>query len=190
MPFGNFIDTTDDPLSALVNVTSPAIKMPFELSTNTNTFTDKEIEKFPGEVSKNLPFITKKGEYLLSGLTGLDVPIKNINRAFEGLNNTMQGNSNTLEGLLNTATMESNIDTDEMNRMYEELDELETIMSQYQQQGFEFSTINQLKKANSNSTLKSVNATLSKLAGLRDNPYSIVDKGVSNQQLYNMYGIQ
>ena len=190
LPFGNFIDTTDDPLSAIVNVTSPAIKMPFELSTNTNTFTDREIEKFPGEVSKNLPFMTKRGEYLLSGLTGLDVPLKNINRAFEGLNDTMQGNSNTLEGLLNTATMESNIDTDKMNRMYKELDELETIMNQYQQQGFEFSTINQLKKANSNSTLKSVNATLSKLAGLKDNPYSIINKDVSNQQLYNMYGIQ
>lgn len=190
LPFGNIIDTTDDPLSALVNVTSPAIKMPFELSTNTNTFTDREIEKFPGEVSKNLPFMTKKGEYLLSGLTGLDVPLKNVNRAFEGLNNTMQGNSSPLEGLLNTATMENNIDTDKMNKMYEELDELETIMSQYQQQGFEFSTMNQLKKANSNNTLKSVNATLSKLAGLRDNPYSIMDKGVSNQQLYNMYGIQ
>ena len=77
-----------------------------------------------------------------------------------------------------------------MNKMYEELDELETIMSQYQQQGFEFSTMNQLKKANSNSTLKSVNTTLSKLAGLKANPHSIMDKGVSDQQLYNRYGIQ
>ena len=176
LPLGSFIDTTNDPLGTIVSSASPLIKMPFELATNTNAFTGNEIEKFEGEMSKNIPFLTNKQEYILGNATGLDVPLKNINRAFEGLNETMQNGTNPLQGLSNTLTIENNINTDELNRMYDELDRLETLMNQYKQQGFEFSTINQLKKANTNSTLSQVNATLSKLAGLKSNPYSMINK--------------
>ena len=50
--------------------------MPAELAINKNTFTGADLEKYPGQMSTNIPFLTKKQEYMLGGLTGLDVPIK------------------------------------------------------------------------------------------------------------------
>ena len=80
-----------------------------------------------------------------------------------------------MEGLgnagLNVTTLEGNVNTDRLNKMYRDLDELETIMQQYQQAGYEFSTINELKKANKNSTAYNINAKLNRYSGLKKNPY-------------------
>ena len=175
LPFGNLIDTVDDPLGTLTGLTTPVIKAPFELKTNTNSFTGAPIERFDKELSKNIPGLTKKQEFLLGNLTGLDVPLKGMSRAYQGIQETMQEGGNPLEaigkGLANTSVIENNINTDKMNKMYEELDELETLMQQYKQRGYEFSTINELRKANNNPKLDKVNASLSKLYGIQKNPY-------------------
>ena len=172
MPFGNLIDTIEHPLSNTVNLVSPLAKMPFELVTNRNSFTGNDIEKFPGQMSTNIPGLTKMQEYLLGGTTGLDVPLKTANRAYQGIQQTMSGEGNPLSALGNAFTMEGNIDTDRINRMYDQLDRLETMMKQYEQQGYEFSTMAELKQANKNSSVDAITAKLNKLKGMRANPYT------------------
>ena len=171
LPFGNLIDTIENPISNFVNLSSPLVKMPTELVTNKNSFTGREIEKFPGQASTNIPGLTKKQEYLLGNLTGLDVPLKNANRAYQGIQQTMSGEASPLQGLLNATTMESNIDTDKLNRMYDQLERLENTMQQYEQRGYQFSTMNELKQANKNASVEGIMARLNKINGMKSNPY-------------------
>lgn len=171
LPFGNLIDTLEDPLGNLVNLSSPLVKMPTELVTNKNSFTGREIEKFPGQASTSIPGLTKKQEYLLGNLTGLDVPLKNANRAYQGIQQTMSGEASPLQGLLNATTMDNNIDTDRINRLYDQLERLENMMQQYQQRGYQFSTMNELKQANKNASVEGIMARLNKLNGMKANPY-------------------
>lgn len=171
LPFGNLIDTLENPMSNFVNLSSPLIRMPIELSNNMNSFTGQQIEKFPGELSKNLPGMTKKQEYLLGNLTGLDVPAKNIARAYQGIQETMQGEASPFKFIENAATMEGNINTDELNKMYDQLERLENMMKQYKQRGYQFSTMNELKKANKNASVEGIMAKLNKLNGMKANPY-------------------
>lgn len=172
MPFGNLIDTIEHPLSNTVNLVSPGIKMPIELVMNRNSFTGNDIEKFKGQMSTNIPGLTKMQEYLLGGTTGLDVPIKTGVRAYQGIQQTMSGEGNPLSALENAFTMEGNVDTDRINRMYDQLDRLETMMKQYEQQGYEFSTMAELKQANKNTSVDAITAKLNKLKGMRANPYT------------------
>ena len=171
LPFGNLIDTMENPVDTLTNLSSPLIRMPVELTTNKNAFTGNDIESFKGELSKNIPGLTKKQEYLLGNLTGLDTPIKNIARGYQGIQDTING-GNTLQSLENMTTMSGNIETDKLNRMYDQLDRLETMMKQYQQKGYEFSTINELKQANKNPQLDALKARLGKINSTKQNPYT------------------
>lgn len=177
LPFGNLLEMADNPISGLVNMAGPAVKLPYELATGVNSFTGQPIEKFEGQMSTNIPFMTKKAEHILGSTTGLDVPLKNINRVYQGISDTMAEGGDIFEGIgqgaLNTITMENNIETDKTNKMYEELDELETIMKQYKQQGYKFSTINELRKANQSTKTDRIMATINKLNGLKKNPYSM-----------------
>ena len=173
MPFGNLIDTIEHPISNTVNLTAPLFKMPVELVTGKNSFTGNDIEKFKGQMSTNIPGLTKKQEYLLGNLTGLDVLGKNAVRAFQGVQQTMSGEGSPLSALGKLTTMDNSIDTDRINRMYDQLDRLETMMKQYEQQGYEFSTMAELKQANKNASVESIMAKLNKLNGMKANPYSI-----------------
>ena len=122
-------------------------------------------------MSTNIPGMTKRDEYLLGNLTGLDVPIKTISRAYQGIQQTMQGEANPFKFLENAATMDGNINTDKLNRMYDQLERLENTMQQYKQQGYQFSTINELKQANKNVSVEGIMARLNKLNGIKANPY-------------------
>lgn len=149
LPFSDLIELTDDPLSYLVNKSGPLIKSPIELALNKNTFNGLDIEKFPGEKSNDLPFLTKKQEKIIGDLTGLDVPAKTISKLVSG-------------DPLSTVLMRGNVDKDKINRSYEEIDELNEIMKQYKQKGYEFSTINELKKANKNNTISGIQTIFDK----------------------------
>lgn len=175
LPFGSLVEMVDDPLSSVVSSATPFAKLPFELVTNKNAFTGADLEKFPGQKSTNIPFLTKKQEHTIGAMTGLDVPVKNAIRAYNGVADTMSNGGTFMEGLgnagLNMTTLEGNVNTDRLNKMYRDLDELENIMQQYQQAGYEFSTMNELKKANKNSTAYNINAKLNRYSGLKKNPY-------------------
>lgn len=180
LPFGNLIDMVNDPLNGTLSMFGP-IKTPIELAMNKNIFTGADIEKYPGEKSNTIPFMTKKGEHLLGGLTGFDVPIKTGSRIFNGIQDTMNNGGTFFEGLgkgaLNTVTMKQNINTDELSRMYDELDELEVLMQQYKGMGYEFATINELKKANPNATTNRIMAQLNKMSNIDTEPFEYFSDG-------------
>lgn len=62
----------------------------------------------------------------------------------------------------NLLTITGNVDKDKINRSYEEINELNEIMKQYEQKGYEFSTINELKKANKNNTISGIQTIFDK----------------------------
>lgn len=176
IPFGQLMEIASNPLKSATSMLTPALKAPLEYVGNVNTFNGLPIEKFEGEKSKNIPFLTKKQEFLLSNATGADVPLKQLTRMMEGLNDP--GNENIMQGIgngaLNLTTMKQSVDKDKLYKMYDDLDELETIMNQYQQKGYQFSTMNELKAANKNKKLDDIMAKLNKLNGIKKNPYSMV----------------
>lgn len=184
LPFGNLIDTLDNPISAGTNLLSPTLRLPVELATGKNAFTGNDIEKFPGQLSTNIPGLTKKQEYLLGNLTGLDVPIKSGYKAYQGIQDTMSG-GNTFQALENVGTISNNIETDKLNRMYDQLESLENMMKQYEQKGYQFSTINELKQANKRPTVDKINTKLKKINNIRNNPYSQQFNSYKKQLLAN-----
>lgn len=148
LPFGQLIEMTDNPIKELAGMSGPLFKSAYEYGTGIDTFTGREIESFPGEKSKQLPFMTKKTQKILGDLTGLDVPLKT--------------GYNLITDPLNTITMQNNVDTDRISKMYDEIDELKNMMKQYEQEGYEFSTMTELKKANKNNTVADINAIFAK----------------------------
>ena len=157
LPFGQVLELADDPLQELVNMTTPLIKTPYEVAGNRSVFTGRDIESFPGEKSKTLPFLTKKQETLLGGLSGYDVPLKTATRLIQGTSA-----DNPLGGLQNAFMMTNNVDTDKLNKSYEQINDLKNLMKQYEQKGYTFSTMSELKKANENNNLASINALFAK----------------------------
>lgn len=166
LPFGQLLDTVDDPLNALVGLVTPAVKSPIEFATNKNAFTGGDIEKFPGEKSTNIPFLTKKQEKLLGDLTGLDVPLKTGGRIYQGIADTINGNQNLAQGigrgLRNTVIMDNNVNNDALYKSYEQINDLQNIIKQYQQKGTYVATMSELKKANKNKTLAGIDAIFNK----------------------------
>ena len=165
LPFGELVELIDDPASKLTSSVAPIFKMPAELAINKNTFTGADLEKYPGQMSTNIPFLTKKQEYMLGGLTGLDVPIKNVVSVYNGIADTLKSGENPLKGITNQVTMERNVNTDRLNAMYDELDRLEQLISKYKDKGYDFSNENELMKANDNPTLKKIEAIMEKING-------------------------
>lgn len=162
LPFGQLIETVDDPIQSITNMLSPAVKAPIEYATGVDSFTGREIESFPGEKSSQIPFLTKKQQKFISDFSGLDVPLKSGYRLFTDP--------------MSTITMENNVDTDRISKMYDEIDELKIMMKQYEQQGYEFSTMTELKKANKNNTIAGIDAIFAKY-GIDEKTYAEMKYG-------------
>lgn len=163
LALGDFIDFVDDPTNSLVTKLSPALKTPIELYTNKNMFNNLDIEKFPGEYGdiealQGIPILgTKKGQHALSSFTGLSQPFNQFSRLYEGFRDDGVGGA-----IRNAVTNTKNVDTDKLSRSYEQIEELQNLMKQYNQQGYEFSTMNELKKANKNGTISGLDALFNK----------------------------
>lgn len=163
LPFGTLLSLTSNPLKESVGMIAPGIRAPFEYANNISTFTGRPIEKYSGEKSKDLPFLSKKQEFLIGQTTGADAPMKAISRLLRGVS---EGN-----GINDVISSDYNTADDELYKSYERLNELEEMMKQYKQKGYQFSTINELKKSNSNAKLNSIMTQLNKFKGIKENPY-------------------
>jgi hypothetical protein len=80
LPMADFGEFLDNPLKKTVGAISPIAKMPFELATNKQIFSDMPISDFDGQKgnmfkSDFFDGISRKNEYALSQ-TGLDVPLR------------------------------------------------------------------------------------------------------------------
>ena len=85
------------------------------------------------------------------------MPLKTLNRIREGTTA-----ENPFGGLQNAMMMTNSVDRDKLSRSYEKIEDLENTMKYYKQKGYEFSTINELKKANTNRNIANINAILAK----------------------------
>lgn len=172
LPIADLIDFTNDPINSLVSKGNPFIKTLYENATNTNTFTGKDIESFPGEKSKDLGLLeelgnlvgignslvpTKKQEQLIGNLTGLNAFTRQVDRAYKGYKD-----DGILGSISNQFVQRKNVNTDRLNRSYDEIQSLKDLMKQYEQKGYQFSTISELKKANKNKTIANIDAILAK----------------------------
>ena len=178
LPVADLIDFTNDPLSALVNKSNPFIKGLYETVSNKNTFTGADIESFPGEKASDLTLLkdignklgigdlllpTKKQEQLFGNLTGLNVLTRQIERAYSGFKD-----GDPLSAVTNQVLQKRNVSTDRLNKSYEDIQNLQDLMKQYKQKGYQFSTISELKKANKNKTIANIDAIFAKY-GVGDN---------------------
>lgn len=178
LPVADLIDFTNDPLSALVNKSNPFVKGLYETVSNKNTFTGADIESFPGEKASDLTLLkdignklgigdlllpTKKQEQLFGNLTGLNVLTRQIERAYSGFKN-----GDPLSAVTNQVLQRKNVSTDRLNKSYEDIQNLQDLMKQYKQKGYQFSTIAELKKANKNKTIANIDAIFAKY-GVGDN---------------------
>lgn len=168
LPFGQLIETVDDPLRQLASMSSPLAKGLYEWSTGVDTFTGRPLEDFPGEKSKNIDLLgfnpSKKTEKLISDFSGIDVALKNASRLLGG-------------DPMSTVRMTRNIDSDRLSKLYTEVEDLQNLMKQYEQKGVEFSTINELKKANTNNNVANIDAILAK--------YGVGTKNTTIEDLLN-----
>lgn len=178
LPFGDLTDIVSNPINSLVNRTSSIIKLPFELATGTNVFTGRPIsEQGNIDILSRIPGVnTGKGQEILSSLTGLDTPLKQLDR---GITAVREGNP--LDMLTNNLTIGGNVDTDRLNRSYEQIEELQNLMKQYKNQGYQFSTMTELKQANKNGTIAGIDAIFAKYGidtntSRKQDPYSEYEK--------------
>lgn len=168
LPFGDVIDLFSDPMGSILNKSTPVIKTPFELVGNKNFFNGQEIEKYPGQkgnigILDDIPVLnTAKGQQVLGNLFGIDVPAKQLDRIVSGFkegDGLLDGFGNAIGNL---TTMSGNVDRDRINKSYEEIDNLKNLMKQYEQQGYTFSTMTELKKSNKNNTVSNLQALFNK----------------------------
>lgn len=172
LPVADLIDFTNDPLDALVNKSNPFVKGLYETVSNRNTFTGADIESFPGEKASDLTLLedignklgignsllpTKKQEQLFGNLTGLNALTRQIERAYSGFKD-----SDPLSAVTNQVLQRKNVSTDKLNKSYEDIQNLQDLMKQYKQKGYQFSTITELKKANKNKTIADIDAIFAK----------------------------
>lgn len=200
LPMSSLNELIGNPLGVGVNSLTPLFKLPIELATGTNSFTGLPIEKFEGEKSSTLP-ITKKGEHILGSLSGFDVPLKNLSRFLEGVetarDNSGEGLTDAVgRGLTEMTTISANTETDKTNRMYEQLADVENTIARYEQQGYEFSTINELKQAMSSNqkARMEIEAFYNKTHGNKTQKYNddyLDDSAtVETEDLWKYFGIE
>lgn len=172
LPVADLIDFTNDPLNNIVNKSNPLIKSIYENVSNTNTLTGADIEDFPGQKTSDLKLLehmedklglgnallpTKKQQQLLGNLTGLNAQARQWDRLYEGMKD-----DGVLGGITRQFIEEKSVNTDRLNKSYEDIEDLKNLMKQYEQKGYQFSTISELKKANKNNTIAGIDAILAK----------------------------
>ena len=166
LPFGQFVETVNDPLGEIANMLTPAIKAPIENLLNKELYSGRDIETFKGQKSTTIPFLTKKQEKMLSDFTGLDVPVKTVSRLVQGTLDSVKEGNNIVEsigqGLKSTVAMNGNINNDKLFKSYRDIDYLEDVIRQFKQSGNTIPTIAELKRANKNKTIAGLDALFNK----------------------------
>lgn len=163
LPFGDLTDLASDPLESLVNRSNPFAKGLYEQVSNKNLLTGREISSFPGQkgnigILEDIPILNNaKVQQFLNNTTGLGTQLRMIDRGVQGYQDS------GLPGILtNNLTMSGNVDTDKLSRSYEQIEDLQNLMKQYEQKGYPFSTMSELKKANKNGTIAGLDALFAK----------------------------
>lgn len=177
LPFGDLTDLASDPLKSIVNRGNPFVKALYENVGNVNTLTGREIESFPGQkgnigVLDNIPVLNRaKFQQGIGNLTGINTQLRMLDRGYQGYQES------GIPGIFtNNATISGNIDSDKLSKTYEQINDLQNLMKQYEQKGYKFSTISELKKANKNNTVAGLDALFAKYGVGQNKTYNTGNK--------------
>lgn len=166
---GNYFNSPKDFFSSVTASTSPLIRVPFEIATNTETFTGNPIEKYKGQSGYQGLGLSRMQEYLLSQ-TGLDVPIKGVKSVTEGLQGISQG-GDVVTNLLNALRITSQTDKNrvQLDKQYDQVTDLTNYMKELKKQGTNVKTLKELEVESSKSNIdiirKKLEQQLVKLRG-------------------------
>lgn len=149
LPIRSLAEFSENPLKNIIGITAPLVRVPFELATGTQIFTQRPIQDFPGQRGYNFDFLTRRQEYLLSQ-TGLDVPARTI-QGLLGLGRGLQDpNEMTLGGVIPSAFAEGSLDRARQARAYDELAQIRDLYSYYKQEAGQVPTIAEIENRNRN----------------------------------------
>jgi hypothetical protein len=146
LPVGDLGEFLDSPLRKTVSLLGPMVRVPFELATGTQIFTQRPIQDFEGQRGYNFPFMTRKQEYLLSQ-TGLDVPLGTVQGGIQSLANVAglrEGETN-LGTLLPSAFTQGSITRAQQSEQYDYLNNVRNLYSYYKQEMGTIPTIAELE---------------------------------------------
>jgi hypothetical protein len=151
LPVRSLTEFAASPLRTVIGVSSPLVRVPFELATGTQIFTQRPIQDFPGQKGYNFDFLTRQQEYLLAQ-TGLDVPL----RTAQGFGQIFgQEQDPTLGNMVPSAFSEGSVERAQRSRAYDKLAQVRDLYSYYKQEFGEVPTIAEIENRNKNmSTLK------------------------------------
>ena len=142
LPIGDLGEFISDPLQKIISSVTPAVRAPFEITANTQTYTGLPIQEFEGQQGFRIPELSRGVEYGLSqfGLlnpAGMIYDIVNPNARKEG----------ALENISNAFSFTSTGDAarEQRNRSFQELERLRGAISYYKQQGQEIKTLEEIR---------------------------------------------
>jgi hypothetical protein len=151
LPVRSLTEFTENPLKTILGISSPLIRVPFELATGTQIFTQRPIQDFPGQKGYNFDFLTRRQEYLLSQ-TGLDVPLRTV----QGFGQMFDTNQDFRFGnVIPSAFSEGSVDQARRTKAYDDLAQMRDLYSYYRQEAGQIPTIAEIENRNINiSSLK------------------------------------
>ena len=141
LPIGDLGEFLDNPLQKVLASTTPAIRAPFEIATNTQTYTGLPIEEFSGQRGYRIPEIGRQAEYAL-GQTGLLNPLSGI---MDFVRTASGGQEFAPQNVLGSVFGRGSTDREQRNRGYKELEELRDMMKYYKQEGIKIKTLDEIR---------------------------------------------
>jgi hypothetical protein len=142
LPIGDLGEFISDPLQKIISSVTPAVRAPFEITANTQTYTGLPIQEFKGQQGFRIPELGRGVEYGLSqfGLlnpAGMVYDIVNPNARKEA----------GVENFFNAVSFTSTGDAarEQRNRGFQELQRLRDAVSYYKQQGKEIKTLEEIR---------------------------------------------
>ncbi len=151
LPVGDLGEFLDTPLRKVVSILGPAVRVPFELATGTQIFTQRPIQDFEGQRGYNFDFLTRRQEYLLAQ-TGLDVPlggIQGLARAGAGLAGFEETNA-SLPGAFPSVFSEGDTARAKTSEEYDYLKQVTDLYKYYKQEVGDVPTIAEIENRKPN----------------------------------------
>ena len=166
LPLADLIEfsTPGEAFRRFMSSTTPLIRAPFEATTGNVTFTGQPIERYEGEMSRNIPWMSKKFEWGVSQ-TGADVPLKVLTGAGRVVVSAVKGTNadpsevqkffedeSFVEGMtnaLNITARPRNVATNQLYQQYEKLDRLNALLRKQQDAGNTIPTLDDIAKGSS-----------------------------------------
>ena len=149
LPIGDLGEFIDTPLRKVVSILGPSVRVPFELATGTQIFTQRPIQDFEGQRGYNFDFLTRRQEYLLAQ-TGLDVPLGGIQGLVKGAGALagMGESDPNLAGAFPSVFSEGDVERARRSEEYDNLNQVRDLYRYYKQELGSVPTIAEIENRN------------------------------------------